>query len=66
MTQLTLINLRPNEYIEGLGYYPFAANLYRCMGSCNTLDHLSNRVCVPNKREDLNVSVINMITGLNE
>ena len=34
--------------------------------SCNTLNDLSNKVCVPNKTEDLNLSVINMITGKNE
>ena len=27
---------------------------------------LSNKVCVPNKTEDLNLSVFNMITGINE
>ena len=36
------------------------------MGSCNTLNDLSSKVCVPNKTEDLNLSVLNMITGLNE
>ena len=36
------------------------------MGSCNTLNDLSNKVCVPNKAEDLNLSVFDMITGINE
>ena len=40
--------------------------LGRCVGSCNTLNDLSNKVCVPNKTEDLNLSVFNMITGINE
>ena len=31
------------------------------MGPCNTFNDLSNRVCVPNKTEDLNLSVFNMI-----
>ena len=66
MTQLTLINLHPNEYIERLHYYPFAVNLDRCMGSFNTLNDLSSKVCVPNKTEDLNLSAFNMITGINE
>ena len=66
MTQTAVINLHPNVYIEGLHYYPFVANLDRCMGSCNTLDDLSNKVCVPNKTEDLSLSVFNMITGVNE
>ena len=36
------------------------------MRSCNTLNDLSNKVCVSNKTEDLNLSVFNMLTGLNE
>ena len=36
------------------------------MESCNTLNNLLNRVCVPNKTEDLNLSVFNMITRINE
>ena len=42
MIQITLINLYPNEYIQGLRSYPFAVNLDRCVGSCNTLNDLSN------------------------
>ena len=54
MAQLTLTNLHPNEYIKGLlYYYPFSVNLDRCMGSCNSLNDLSNKVCVPNRIEDL-------------
>ena len=34
--------------------------------SCNTLNDLSNKVCLPNKTEDLNVIVFNIITGRNE
>ena len=52
MTQPTLISFHPNDYIQALRYYPFAVNLDRRMGSCNTFNDLSNRVCVPNKSED--------------
>ena len=58
MTQPTLINLHPNEYSQEFHYYP----LDRCVGSCNTLNDLSNTVCVPNKTKDLNLRVFNMIT----
>ena len=66
MIQPTLINLHPNEYSQEFQYYPFSVKLDRCAGSCNTLNDLSNKVCVPNKTEDLNLSVFNMITGINE
>ena len=66
MIQTTLINLHPNEYSHEFHYYPFAVKLDRCVGSCNTLNDLSNKMCVPNKTEHLNLSVPNMITGINE
>ena len=37
--------------------------LDRCVGSCNTLNYLSNKVCVPNKTEGLNIHIFKMITG---
>ena len=66
MNQRTLINLHPHEYSQEFYYYPFAVKLDRCVGSCNTVNDLSNKVCVPNKTEDLNLSVFNMIKGINE
>ena len=36
----------------------------KCVGSCNTLNDFSNKMGV--KTEDLNLSVFNMITGINE
>ena len=65
MIQPTLINLCPNEYSQGFYYYPFAIKLDRFAGSCNNLNDLSNELCVPNKKEDMNLRVINMITGIN-
>ena len=66
MTQPTLINLHPNKYSEEFHYYPFPVKLHRCFGSCNTLNDLSNKACVPNETEDLNLSEFNIITGINE
>ena len=66
LNQPTLINLRLNEYSQKCHYYPFSLKLDGCVGSCNTLNDLSSKVCVPNKTEDLNLSVLNMITGINE
>ena len=66
MTQPTCIRLHPNECSQKFHYYQFAVKLDRCVGSCNTLNDLSNKVYVPNKTEDLNLSVLNMITGKNE
>ena len=61
MTQPTLINSHSNGYSQELYYYPFAVSLDRFALSCNTLDDLSNEVCVPNETEDLYLNVFNMI-----
>ena len=66
MNQPTIINIHPNGYSQEFHYHPFAVKLDRCFGSCNTLNDLSKTVCVPNKTEDSNLSVFNMITGINE
>ena len=66
MTQPTLINIHPKEYSQELRYYLFVVELDRCVGSSNTLNDLSNKICVPNKTEDLILSVFNMISGINE
>ena len=57
MIQATLINLNRSEYSKGLRSYPFAVNLDTCVGSCIILNDLS---------KDLNLSVFDIITGINE
>ena len=64
--QPTLINLHPNEYTQGLHYYLFTVNSDRCVRSFNAFNDLSNKVCVPNKTEDLNLNLFNLITGIIE
>ena len=66
MIQSALLNLHPNEYSREFQYYPFAFKLDRCAGNCSTLNNLSNKVYVPNKSEDLNLSMSSMITWTNE
>ena len=64
--QFNQINLHPNEYSQELHYYSFLVKLDRCVGSCNTINDLSNKVSIPNKTEDLNLSVFNRIAVINE
>ena len=51
MTQSTVINLHPNEYSHELHHYPLVVKLYKCVGSCNTLNDLPNKVCAPIKTD---------------
>ena len=46
--QPTFINLHLNKYNQELHYYPFAVKLDRCIGSCNTLNDLFDKACIPN------------------
>ena len=66
MIQPTLINLHSNEYSKKFHYYSSAVKLDRCVGSYNTLNDLCNKLCVLNKTEDLNLSMFNIIAGINE
>ena len=65
-TQPNFINLHPNEYTQVLCYYSFPVNLDRFIGSSNTLNDLSSKLCIPKKTEDLNLSIFNIIIGRNE
>ena len=66
VTQSIFVYLHPNVCSQKLCYYPLPVKLHRCVGSCNTLNDLSNIVYVPNETEDLNLSVFNIITVINE
>ena len=56
--QPTLINFHTNECNQEFHHYPFGIKLDICVGSCNTLHDLPNKVCAPNKTEDFNLRVI--------
>ena len=57
MTRPALIDLNLDEYNQGSHYYLFIVNLDRYNRSCNTLDDQSGRLCVPKKKEDVNLNV---------
>ena len=63
---INYINLHFNKYSPDLRYYYFVVNFDRCAESCNALDGLSSKVCVPDEAEVLNLHVFNMITEINE
>ena len=43
MSRPTLIDLNPDEYNQGLCYYPFIVNLDRCHCSCSTFNDPSGK-----------------------
>ena len=54
MTRSTLIDLNPVK----INYFPFAISLDKCNGSCNAVDDLSKKICVPSKTKSINVKVV--------
>ena len=58
----TLIHFNFDE----IHYYPFIISQERCNGTYNTADYPFGRMCVSNKREDVNLKVFNMIKRLKE
>ena len=63
--QLFLINLNPNKYCQELHNYLFEVNIDRFVGSCITLNDLSNKLYVLNKTGHLKIHVFNMVTRKN-
>ena len=57
-----LIDLNPAE----LKYYPYTINLDKCNGSCNTLSEISDRICAPDKTENVNLNFFTLIARTNE
>ena len=56
---MCLDNISKNFTIDSI-------NLGKCVGSYNIFNDLSNKVFVPNKPEDLNINVFNIIIVINE
>ena len=58
----TLVNISCNKP----KYYPCVISAYMCGGSCNTIDVPYTRICVPNKVNNKNVKVFNLVLGVNK
>ena len=60
MIRPTLTDLNPIQ----LNYYIFMISLDKCNGSCNVIDDLPTKLCVPNKIKGINAEVFNIITRI--
>lgn len=52
--------------LDELHYGSFIISINRCDGSCHTVEDPSSTAFFPNKIEDVNLKIFNMITGTNE
>ena len=64
--QRSMIRPTPTDLnLDELHYYPLIISINRCYRNCNTVQDPFGRICVPNKIEDLNLKIFNMIRGIN-
>ena len=52
-----IINVNNNELV----FYPFSIIVNKCSGSCNNINDLYAKLCVPNIVKNINVKVFNLI-----
>ena len=57
-----IINVNSDEPI----FYPFSIKTSKCSGSCNNINDLYAKMCVPGVVKNLNVKVFNAISRTNE
>ena len=58
--------LNVNEGIGEALFYPYNVLVNKCSGSCDTLDNLMSKICVPKIIKDVNMKVYNFLMRLNE
>ena len=58
----TLIGLNSVEF----NYYSFMISLDKFHGSCNVVDDLSTKICVPSKTKGIDFIIFKMIAKINE
>ena len=57
-----IINVNSNEPVV----QPFSIKTSKCSGSCNNINDLYAKICVPDVVKDLNMKVFNLISRTNE
>ena len=61
MVRPTIIDLNPDE----LNCYPVITSLDKWNGSCNAVEDLYAKICIPSDTRDVNVTVFHKITKIN-
>ena len=47
-------------------FFPYSVKTNKCSGSCNNINNLCVKLCVPDVVKNLNVKVFNLVSGTNE
>ena len=56
-----IFNINSNEPV----FYPFSIKTSKCNGSCNNINDLYAKICVPDSVKDLNFKVFNLMSRTN-
>ena len=57
-----LVNVNSDEP----AFFPFSITASKCSGSCNNINDLYAKLCVPDVAKNLNVKVFNLMSRTNE
>ena len=57
-----IININSNELL----FYPYSVNMNMCSGSCNNINNLCEKLCIPDLTKDINVKGFNLMLRNNE
>ena len=57
-----IVNVNSNELL----FYPFSIRTSRCSGSCNNINDLYAKLCIPDVVKNLNIKVFNLTSRTNE
>ena len=57
-----VVNLNEDEPM----FFPFSIKTSKCSGSCNNMNNVYARLCVPDVVKKLNVKVFNLMSRTNE
>ena len=76
VNSLKCISLNNQEYktrpqVENVNwdepvFFPFSIETSKCSGSCNNINYMYAKICVPNVAKNLNVKVFNLMSKTNE
>ena len=55
-----------NVNSDGPVFYPFSIKTSKCSGSCNNINDLYAKLCVPDVVKNMNIKVLNLMPRTNE
>ena len=57
-----IININSNEHL----FYPYSVKTSKCSGSCNNINGLYAKLCVPDVVKNINIKVFNLMSRTND